>query len=157
MAWVVKPKLDYAGRGRYRTDGISIYKGDEELIEIPDGFETDLASVPRIFWAIVPPTGLYEDAAVLHDWNLTGGRGQISSNDADGLFRRTMREAEVQFILRWVMWAGVRWGALKNPLRREGWWRESVPVVFITLLVVLFALGGLALASEVVDWVTWWD
>jgi len=36
--------------------------------EVPTGFITDFASVPRIFWALIPPNGKYTKAAVLHDW-----------------------------------------------------------------------------------------
>jgi len=43
------------------------YMGDE-LITVPEGFITDYASVPRIFWNIIPPSGRYARAAVLHDY-----------------------------------------------------------------------------------------
>lgn len=29
---------------------------------------TDFASVPRVLWAIIPPTGFYGKAAVIHDF-----------------------------------------------------------------------------------------
>ncbi|EDV7056814.1 DUF1353 domain-containing protein, partial [Salmonella enterica subsp. enterica] len=29
---------------------------------------TDLASVPRIFWAFMPPDGKYAKAAIIHDY-----------------------------------------------------------------------------------------
>jgi len=32
------------------------------------GFVTDFASVPRIFWWIIPKWGKYGNAAVIHDW-----------------------------------------------------------------------------------------
>jgi hypothetical protein len=35
---------------------------------VPVGFKTDLASIPRLFWNILPPFGKYTEAAVLHDW-----------------------------------------------------------------------------------------
>ena len=37
-------------------------------ITIPAGFVTDLASIPRLFWNILPPFGKYTEAAVVHDW-----------------------------------------------------------------------------------------
>ena len=35
---------------------------------VPTGYKTDFASVPRFFWRLYPPTGVYMHAAVLHDW-----------------------------------------------------------------------------------------
>jgi len=37
-------------------------------VTVPAGFVTDLASVPRLLWAIVPRDGLYNGAAVVHDF-----------------------------------------------------------------------------------------
>lgn len=36
--------------------------------KIPKGFVTDFASVPRVFWALLPPWGKYGKAAILHDY-----------------------------------------------------------------------------------------
>jgi len=38
------------------------------LIVVPSGFLTDLASIPRLFWNILPPFGKYTRAAVIHDF-----------------------------------------------------------------------------------------
>jgi hypothetical protein len=37
-------------------------------IVVPKGFVTDFASVPRIFWPILPPDDEYLLAAIVHDW-----------------------------------------------------------------------------------------
>jgi hypothetical protein len=37
-------------------------------IIVPEFFDTDLASVPRILWAIYPPFGRYMTAAIVHDY-----------------------------------------------------------------------------------------
>ena len=37
------------------------------VVYIEDGFLTDGASVPRVFWSIVPPWGMHGDACVVHD------------------------------------------------------------------------------------------
>lgn len=47
------------------------YIGDEpgdEVIVVPEGTVTDLASVPRLLWAIFPPYGRYAKAAIIHDY-----------------------------------------------------------------------------------------
>jgi hypothetical protein len=43
-------------------------EGSQDQITVPVGFETDFASVPRPFWAILPKWGKYGNAAVIHDW-----------------------------------------------------------------------------------------
>jgi hypothetical protein len=39
----------------------------ERIIRVPAGFITDFASTPRIVWALIPPTGRWSKAAVVHD------------------------------------------------------------------------------------------
>lgn len=41
---------------------------NSDVIEVPAGFVTDLASVPRIFWTLLPPDGKYAKAAIIHDY-----------------------------------------------------------------------------------------
>lgn len=41
---------------------------DNSWIHIPEGFLTDGATVPRIFWGIVPPWGSYGPAVIVHDY-----------------------------------------------------------------------------------------
>ena len=141
MPFAHGPVLAYVGRGRYRTVGNTEYVGATDRITIPDGFNTDLASVPRLFWALLPPSGVYESAAVLHDFgcmSLADGTCQLSSRDVDGLFRRVAREGGTGFVTRWLLWTGVRWGALANPARRPGWIRDAPLVVVITAAVLAF-------------------
>ena len=38
-----------------------------ESISVPAGFPTDLASIPRPLWWILPPTGDYLPATIVHD------------------------------------------------------------------------------------------
>jgi hypothetical protein len=145
------PVLAYVGLGQYRTVGPTVYVGARQMFTIPDGFTTDLASVPRIFWSLLPPDGRYEKAAVLHDWLCTelararreGGHPPATARDTDALFRRVMREAGVSFVTAWIMWCGVRWGALLNPARRAGWWADAPLVLLITLLMLAVVVLGL--------------
>jgi hypothetical protein len=39
-----------------------------ETIKIPKGFLTDGASIPKLFWNIIQPTGPYFRSAVIHDY-----------------------------------------------------------------------------------------
>lgn len=40
---------------------------DTQSVSIPAGYLTDGASVPKVFWNIIPPWGKYGQAAVVHD------------------------------------------------------------------------------------------
>jgi hypothetical protein len=37
-------------------------------VSVPIGFVTDLASIPRIFWSLLPPDGNYAFPAIVHDY-----------------------------------------------------------------------------------------
>jgi hypothetical protein len=42
-------------------------------VTVPKGFITDLATVPRIFWGIIPTHGRHDLAVIVHDYLLTQG------------------------------------------------------------------------------------
>jgi hypothetical protein len=43
-------------------------EGSGNTINVPIGFKTDFASVPRLLWSIIPRWGKYGNAAVIHDF-----------------------------------------------------------------------------------------
>ena len=66
---VLRPKLD--GRKFIVEDDYVVYvecSGFSGEIKIPAGFETDLASIPKIFWSWIPPCGKHSFSAVIHDY-----------------------------------------------------------------------------------------
>lgn len=115
-----------------------VYEGEVDRWVVEPGFRTDFASIPAIAAWLIPRTGTYTRAAILHDWFCRVGiqAGIIDPVDADGVFRRVLREAEVPFLLRWIMWAGVRASALTQEHRRPGWWRTA-PQFFAAALAAL--------------------
>ena len=121
------------------------YQGNTDRFEVPVGFRTDFASVPRIFVWLLPRYGVYTKSAILHD-SLCRQEG-FSRSDADGIFRRSMRELEVPFVRRWMMWAAVRAGSkLKGagPGQALVWLLAALPsLVFVVLpaLLILVWLG----------------
>jgi uncharacterized protein DUF1353 len=127
------------------------YTGERDTVTVEVGQETDFASVPRVFVWFLPRYGRYTKAAILHDhlWRDLASTGQMDFIDADGMFRRAMRELEVPFLKRWIMWAAVRWGALVKPRGRRRWWREAPRVLLVTIFAVPFVLpaGAVILAS----------
>jgi len=96
------------GLERWRLLAPLQYRGSRESWAVPEGFETDGASAPRLLTWLVPKMGgAYTEAAVLHDWHTSGGGG-ISRSDADGVFLRVMREQGVPAWKRVPMYAAVR-------------------------------------------------
>jgi hypothetical protein len=85
-----------------------IYQGNKRTFTVPPGFETDFASVPKVFTWLIPRYGVYTKAAILHDYLCA--TKPVNRSDADGIFRRAMRELGVSFLRRWIMWAAVRAG-----------------------------------------------
>jgi hypothetical protein len=56
---------------------------DTYRLRIPEGYETDGASVPRILWPLLRPDGLIRAAAVAHDYGY-GTYGKNGKNDIKG-------------------------------------------------------------------------
>lgn len=125
------------------------YAGQTDRFLVPEGYVTDFASVPRIAVWLIPTYGRYTAPAILHDYLITDciPAGRITSTDTDGLFRRAMREAGVPPVRRWLMWAGVRWGAAFNRRRRAGWWRTAPGVLAITVPALPLAVPMLVVAA----------
>lgn len=56
------------GKDHWRVLKSFSYKiAEGEWVTVPAGYLTDGASVPKIFWNIIPPWGVYGQAAVVHD------------------------------------------------------------------------------------------
>jgi hypothetical protein len=115
-----------------------VYQGETQRFVVPKGQRTDFASVPRPFVWFLPRYGRYTKAAVLHDylWSEAVPAGLLSRADADGIFRRAMRELKVPFLRRWIMWAAVRWGALAKADGRRRWLADSWRVLLYTVLAL---------------------
>jgi hypothetical protein len=77
-------------------------------IVVPAGFLTDFASIPRVFWRLLPPVGRYGKAAVVHDYLYRTGCHPCSRPLADRVFLDAMRDLGVSWPVRRVMWAAVR-------------------------------------------------
>lgn len=106
--------------------------------EVPEGYETDFASVPRFLWSLVPRFGSYTAATVVHDYLLTDElpAGNVTSRQVDRVFRRALKSAGVGAAKQWLMWAGVRWGAVVNPDRRQGVVRDLPAMIGISVLAL---------------------
>jgi hypothetical protein len=83
------------------------------VIAVPAGFPTDLASVPRPLWSILPMADpSYAASACLHDF-LCRWEG-FSRRTADALFHEALTALGVTGWRRWLLYRGVRIGAALN-------------------------------------------
>ena len=92
------------------VEGFEYHVGEypsDEIIKVPSGFLTDFASVPKIFWGILPPTGPYKAAALVHDYcYATACYSKIKS---DKIFLEGMTVLNVTPWKRNVMFYAVVW------------------------------------------------
>jgi hypothetical protein len=130
-----------------------IYEGKTQTFIVPTGFKTDLASVPRLFTWLIPRYGIYTKSAVLHDFLCR--TKAVNRSDADGLFRRTMRESDVPFLHRWMMWAAVRLNSrLEAASLTEviAWLLISIPSI-VFLLIPSIVLAVWLILGSILEWI----
>lgn len=80
------------------------------------GFVTDFASVPRIFWTMLPACGAHNRAAVTHDWLYArraiempdGSIRTPTRAECDWIFLVALKDCGVGWPLRNLMWLAVR-------------------------------------------------
>jgi len=74
-------------------------------IQIPFGFKTDGASVPRCFWCLFPPNRTdYLPCAIVHDYLCDKGEYK----KADKYFKECLKELKVNKFSRVTMYLAVR-------------------------------------------------
>jgi hypothetical protein len=76
------------------------------IFVVPTGFETDLASVPRLPLAYMLFGGVGDAAAVVHDFLYS--TQEVSREMADDVLEEAMRVSGVAGWRRYPMWFGVR-------------------------------------------------
>lgn len=148
-----------AGSKAWRLAEGLAYEGGSQTFRIPAGYVTDFATVPSFLRS---PTGIdaygpYTRAAIVHDWLITSEipARRVTSRDADGIFRRIMREEGTDFATRWLMWAAVRAGAAASKRRAygRGFLRDLPLVVLIGVPALLVAPAAiLNLATRALLW-----
>ncbi len=81
---------------------------DGNIVIVPEGFITDGASIPRIFWTLIGPPmgGDYDQSAVLHDYFYN--QELYTRRRADIEFLLSMRSEGVSWLKRIVMHRAVR-------------------------------------------------
>lgn len=127
MAEFLTPlELEFIDGTKWRVTAAFEYRlgvpDSEELVHVPVGFITDFASVPRGLWNLLPPTGPYGKAAVIHDWlyqnqviltRACGGIRWADRAEADHILLEGMEVLGVGRWTRYTIYAGVRVGGWK--------------------------------------------
>jgi hypothetical protein len=83
-------------------------QGNFQPVEVPAGFITDFTSIPRPFWALLPPDGEYTYAAIVHDylyWTQTRPR-----DVADQILKFGMQDLRVDSLTVETIYTAVRVG-----------------------------------------------
>lgn len=94
------------GGEMWTVRGDLIYKSTDREIVVPDGFRTDLASIPRFVWDIFPPTSIPRPS-VLHDYLYTTQK--FPRLWADDFLYEAMVATGVGYTKRWLIYHNVRW------------------------------------------------
>lgn len=76
--------------------------------QVPSGFKTDLASIPRIMWPVFSPSD-YDSigASVLHDWHYCCDHS-LTRRRADDLFYYALRSNGMNCPKAFAYWFAVR-------------------------------------------------
>ena len=95
-------------------------EGSGDTIDVPLGFMTDFASIPRIFRFLVSKWGKHGNAAVLHDycyWSQNRSR-----EESDRILKEAMEVSKTKawrvFLIYWAVRLGGR-GAWRGNIRRK--------------------------------------
>lgn len=103
-ALLYSPSLD--GKLCVLQSDYHVYWLDHEII-VPQGFDSDYASVPRILWRIMPPHH-YPYAAIAHDWAYAVRL--FPRDECDQMFYEILLYSGCSKIKAHAYWAGVRIG-----------------------------------------------
>lgn len=105
---LLTPVNESAGRTVWEVESDAIYQSSERplMIIVPRGFQTDLASVPRlpVLWLLAG--GSANSAAVVHDYLYRSK--MVSRAIADDIFFEIMEATGVPLWRCWLMFGAVR-------------------------------------------------
>lgn len=114
MATFLTPlRIEKVGPQRWRLLESFVFKSDKYpgIFVAPPGFETNFASIPRVFWTIFPPVDIYDGPAVIHDaayghalLTEDGRRMNVVKPIADRLFYEALRVCGVNVVKARIMY-----------------------------------------------------
>jgi len=158
VSFTAKPLIYYdddasllLGGDYYRVaESFRYYLGQkyaDQWVFVPAGTLTDLASIPRIVWNILPPSGQYGSAAIVHDRlcntlqiTQSGKTIEISRAKADQILGEAMEVLNVPWIKRVLISGAVRMYRIVSrtnqpvisqlQLKLERDWVRAIPPVY---------------------------
>jgi hypothetical protein len=88
-------------------------------VRVPEGFTTDLASIPRLGRIVIPQNGCHRDASIVHDYLYSiGGKipgmlgGALTRKECDLIFLEAMKSRGTPRWQQLVMYHAVRVGGI---------------------------------------------
>lgn len=114
--WKVAVPLTYCSKIGVSRGRFSWY--ERNVVTVPVGQITDLASIPRLLWLIIPPDGSYTPAAAVHDYIYRERKVKISRYHGDLIFLEAMKHCGTWGIVRYPMFWIVRIFGWMNYKRR---------------------------------------
>lgn len=118
-------------------------------MDVPAGFESDGASIPRLLWPLIGPpiSSSHLIPAVVHDYLCDTAETYPQRLIGDAVFRAMLLEYEVPRWKRAVMWAGVF-------LQGRFVWRPKVLAILLAILVSLLCATSVADKRPPAGWTT---
>lgn len=96
--------------GVFELERKFIIQIDSETIIIPKGFQSDFASIPRVFWSVQSPYDYKNIApAILHDYQYTCPNN-LSRSKIDSIFYSALIDNRVNPVVAYAFWLAVRVG-----------------------------------------------
>ena len=99
-------------KGRWITEEMLLVCVEDQCVTVPTNFLTDLASIPSIFHAWLPPDDpRYASAAIVHDYLYCSHPLYVKyQHQADWLFFQLMIQSGTPIWLALLLYIGVRLG-----------------------------------------------
>ncbi len=151
---------------RWQLTSPLVWSGKRQLFVAHSDFETDFASIPKALRWLLDNAGANSEAAVLHDaaWRESvrpTDTRRIDPADADGMFRRALRETGSTALTRGLMWGGVRAASIvrgRYGTSGPGRWVKLAQLGGVGLLGILTILAPtlVTLAGLVFYWAANW-
>ena len=112
MPFLSDPEFKIHGSDKWQLTAPLMYETRSGIyISVPEGFITDLASIPRLFRSIYSVHGQHTRAAVIHDYLYSQSDPRaFTRSQADRIFYEAMLELGVRKSKAYVMYLGVRSG-----------------------------------------------
>lgn len=108
MKFLTAPPIVPLVFNRWRLAGTLLFVDSQDRVwNIPEGFEYDLASVPRIFWSLYPPQ-ISTRASAVHDWLYV--YQPVSRKEADQILYEGLIAEGVPKYRAKIIWSAVRAG-----------------------------------------------